>query len=79
MHLRFWNPCLLHSRSGACYLQHIVFVTGFIFSNIIIIVQFMMSANIRVRFGLHIVLVCLYSLYHLIIIIVQNYLKALNL
>ena len=27
----------------------------------IIIVQFMMSANIRIRFGLQIVLVCLYS------------------
>ena len=57
----FWNPCLLHSRSGACYLQHSVFVTGSIFSNIILIVQFMMSANTRIRFGLQIVLVCLYS------------------
>ena len=27
----------------------------------IIIVQFMMNANSRIRFGLHIVLVCLYS------------------
>ena len=38
----------------------------------IIIVQFMMSANIRIRFGLQIVR-------HLIIIIVQTYLKALSL
>ena len=43
----------------------------------IIIVQFMMSANIRIRFGLQIVLVC--TEHHLIIIIVQTYLKALNI
>ena len=40
----------------------------------IIIAQFMIIANIRIRFGLHIVSVCLY-----IIVIVQIYLKTLNL
>ena len=36
-----------------------------------------MSANIRIRFGLQIVLVC--TVHQLIIIIVQTYVKALNL
>ena len=37
-----------------------------------------MSANSRIRFGLHIVFVCC-TLHHLIIIIVRTYLKTLNL
>ena len=51
-----WDVCyiilcdLLHARSGIN--REIVFI---------IIVQFMMSANSRIRFGLQIVLVCLYS------------------
>ena len=51
-----WDVCyiifchLLHIRSGK---------TGNLF--FIIIVQFMVSANIGIRFGLQIVLVCLYS------------------
>ena len=52
----------------------------------IIIVQFVMSANIQKSFGLQIVLVCLNSTPpppppppNLIIIIVQTCLKALNL
>ena len=44
----------------------------------IIIVQFMMSADIRKRFGLHIFLFFC-TVHHLIIIIVQTYLKASNL
>ena len=52
-----WDVCyiifchLLHTRPGKIGREF-----GFI-----IIVQFMMSANIRIRFGLQIVLVCLYS------------------
>ena len=55
-----------------CLLHHILSLIadkfrenrGFVFMSI---VQFMMSANSRIRFGMHIVLVCLYStpsLYH---------------
>ena len=47
----------------------------FVFS---IIVQFMMSANNRMRFVLKIVFVFC-TLHHLIIIIVHTYLKTLNL
>ena len=49
--------CLLHhilSLIANTFLENREFV-------FIIIVQFMMSANIRIRFGLEIVLVCLYS------------------
>ena len=49
-----------------CLLHHILSLIAYTFREnrelvFIIIVQFMMSANIRIRFGLHIVLVCLYS------------------
>ena len=49
-----------------CLLHHILSLIAYTFrenreSVFIIIVQFMMSANIRIRFGLQIVLVCLYS------------------
>ena len=44
----------------------------------IIIVQFIMRANSRIRFGLQIVFVCC-TLHHLIINIVQTYLMTLNL
>ena len=65
-----------------CLLHHILSLLAFKFRDnrefvFIIIVQFMMSANIRIRFGLQNVLVCTVS--HLIIIIVQTYLKALIL
>ena len=66
-----------------CLLYHILSIIAhtflvkwdFVF---IIIVQFMMSANSRIHYGLQIVFVfCI--LYHLIIIIVQTYLNTLNL
>ena len=49
-----------------CLLHHIQSLIAYTFREnrefvFIIIVQFMMSANIRIRFGLQIVLVCLYS------------------
>ena len=49
-----------------CLLHHILSLIAYTFWEnrdfvFIIIVQFMMSANIRIRFGLQIVLVCLYS------------------
>ena len=49
-----------------CLLHHILSLTAYTFREnrefvFIIIVQFMMSANIRIRFDLRIVLVCLYS------------------
>ena len=49
-----------------CLLHHILSLIAYTFREnrefvFIIIVQFMMSANIRIRFGLQIVLVCLYS------------------
>ena len=49
-----------------CLLHHILSLIIYAFREnrefvFIIIVQFMMSANIRIRFGLQIVLVCLYS------------------
>ena len=49
-----------------CLLHHILSLIAYTFREnrefiFIIIVQFMMSANIRMRFGLQIVLVCLYS------------------
>ena len=55
-----------------CLLHHILSLIAYTFREnrefvFIIIVQFMMSANIRIRFGLQIVLVCLYctpSHYH---------------
>ena len=67
-----WDVCyiiychLLHIHSGK--------KRAFVF---IIIVHFMMSANIQIHFGLQIVFVCLYIT--LIIINVQTYLKTLNL
>ena len=65
--------CLLHhilSRIAYIYRENWDFV-------LIIIVQFMMSANSRICFGLQIVFVC--TLHHLIIIIMQTYLWTLNL
>ena len=55
-----------------CLLHHILSLIAYTFREnrdfvFIIIVQFMMSANIRIRFGLQIVFVCLYiipSHYH---------------
>ena len=49
-----------------CLLHHILSLIAYMFQEnrefvFIIIVQFMMSANIRIRFGLQNVLVCLYS------------------
>ena len=49
-----------------CLLHHILSLIAYTFWEnrefvFIIIVQFMMSANIRIRFGLQIVLVCLHS------------------
>ena len=49
-----------------CLLYHILSLIAYTFREnrefvFIIIVQFMMSANIRIRFGLQIVLVCLYG------------------
>ena len=49
-----------------CLLHHILSPIAYTFREnrefvFIIIVQFMMSANIRIRFGLQIVFVCLYS------------------
>ena len=49
-----------------CWLHHILSLIAYTFREnrefvFIIIVQFMMSANIRIRFGLQIILVCLYS------------------
>ena len=49
-----------------CLLHHILSLIAYTFREnrefvFIIIVQFMMSANIRIRFGLQIVLVCLYN------------------
>ena len=48
-----------------CLLHHILSPIAYTFREnrefVFIIVQFMMSANIRIRFGLQIVLVCLYS------------------
>ena len=49
-----------------CLLHHILSLIAYTFREnrgfvFIIVVQFMMSANIRIRFGLQIVLVCLYS------------------
>ena len=49
-----------------CLLHHILSLIAYTFREnrefvFIIIVQLMMSANIRIRFGLQIVLVCLYS------------------
>ena len=49
-----------------CLLHHILSLIAYTFREnrefiFIIIVQFIMSANIRIRFGLQIVLVCLYS------------------
>ena len=60
-----------------CLFHHILSRENreFVFN---IIVQFIIGANIRIRFGLEIVLVCC-TAHHLIIIIVQIYLKALNL
>ena len=64
-----------------CLLHHILSLIAYTFLEtrdfvFIIIVQFMMSSISLIRFGLQIVSVCLY---HLIIIIVQTYLKTLNL
>ena len=58
-----------------CVLHHILWLIAYIFREnrdfvFIIIVQFMMSANIRIRFGMQIVFVCLYiipSHYHQLI------------
>ena len=55
-----------------CLLHHILSLIAYTFREnrdfvFIIVVQFMMSANIRIRFGLQIVFVCLYitpSHYH---------------
>ena len=55
-----------------CLLHHILSLTAYTFREnrdfvFIIIMQFMMSANIRIRFGVQIVFVCLYitpSHYH---------------
>ena len=49
-----------------CLLHHILSLIAYTFREnrefvSIIIVHFMMSANIRIRFGLQIILVCLYS------------------
>ena len=49
-----------------CLLHHILSLFAYTFCEnrefvFIIIVQFMMGANIRIRFGLQIVLVCLYN------------------
>ena len=49
-----------------CLLHHILSLIAYTFREnrefvFIIIVQFLISANIRIRFGLQIVLVCLYS------------------
>ena len=49
-----------------CLLHHILSLIAYTFRGnrkfvFIIILQFMMSANIRIRFGLQIVLVCLFS------------------
>ena len=70
-------PCL------RCLLHHILLLIAytsrenreFVF---IIIGQFLMSSNGRIRFGLKIVFVSS-TLHHLIIIIVQTYLKSLNI
>ena len=60
-----------------CLLHHILSRIAYTFREnwdfgLIIIVQFMMSANSRIRYGLQIVFVS--TLHHLIIIIVQTYL-----
>ena len=64
-------------------LHHIMLLVGYTFREnrefvFIIIVQLMMSANSRIRLGLRSYsFIC--TLHHLIIIIVQTYLKTLNL
>ena len=68
-----------------CLLHHILSIIAYTFREnrefvFIIIVQFMMSANIRIRFSLQIVcysFVC--TVHQLVIIIVLTYLKTLNL
>ena len=60
-----------------CLLHHILSCIAYTFREnwdfvLIIIVQFMMSANNRIRYGLQILFVC--TLHHLIIIIVQIHL-----
>ena len=54
---------------SATYCIYILGNRAFVF---IIIVQSMMRANSRIRFGLQIVFVCSYITPHLIIIIVQT-------
>ena len=69
-----------------CLLHHILSLIAYTFQEnrdfvLIMIAQFMMSANSRIRFGLlcrsYSVFFC--TLHHLIIIIVQIYLKTLSL
>ena len=67
-----------------CSLHHILSLIAYTFREnrdfiFIIIVQIMMSVNIRIRFGLQIVFVFFCTLHHLIIIIVETYLRRLNL
>ena len=66
-----WNRCTQHLD---CLLHHILSLIVYTFREnrefaFICVVQFMMSTNSRIRFGLQIVFVCLH---HLIIIIVQT-------
>ena len=72
-----------HIFPWLCAWDYIMSLTANIFRDnhefvFIIIVQFMMSANSWIRFDLQRVFVC-FTLYHLIVIIVQAYLKTLNL
>ena len=67
---RKYQPCPLSYFTVVvclrCLLHHILSLIAYAFRKhwdfvFIVIVQFMMSANSRIRFGLQIMLVCLYS------------------
>ena len=75
-----WSECIamISNDARSVLLHHILSLIAYTFREnrefvFVIIVQFMMSANSRIRFALQIVLVC--TVHHLIIIIVQNYLR----
>ena len=61
-----WEIMNISNPDMICLLHFILSLITYMFREnreivFIIIVQFMMSANIRIRFGLQIVLICLYS------------------
>ena len=58
-----YSSCYHHHQIGSIHLSHCYHIFPWLcaWDVFIIIVQFMMSANSRIRFALHIVLVCLYN------------------